>query len=264
MTPQERQLVDDLFERLAKLENAPRDPEAEQAIRAGLAKAPNAVYALVQTVLVQDEALKRADARIRELEGTDAVPEGTQPKGFLDSMRDALFGGHDERRGSVPTVRPGDQPMGVPPQYRSAPYPGATGPQGPAPYPQETYRSGGSFLGTAAAAAAGVIGGGLLLSGIRSMLGGGGNNQGPFAGTFDQIAPRSADVPSSPWDPAGGGDLARQAGIDDIGGSRQAAYDDGERQSAGLLGSADNDAGDDDADFGGDGGDGGDGGSDYA
>src|SRR2546428_12221745 len=33
-------------------------------------------------------------------------------------MRDALFG-HGEPHGSVPTVRPGDQPMGVPPQYRS-------------------------------------------------------------------------------------------------------------------------------------------------
>jgi len=28
MTPQERQLVDDLFDRLSKLENAPRDPDA--------------------------------------------------------------------------------------------------------------------------------------------------------------------------------------------------------------------------------------------
>ncbi|HET9687433.1 MAG TPA: DUF2076 domain-containing protein, partial [Pseudolabrys sp.] len=57
MTPQERQLVDDLFDRLAGLENAPRDPEAERAISEGLARAPHAIYPLVQTVLVQDEAL---------------------------------------------------------------------------------------------------------------------------------------------------------------------------------------------------------------
>ena len=120
MTPQERQLVADLFERLAALENEPRDPEAEQAIREGLAKAPHAVYALVQSVLVQDEALKQADAHIRELEAAlQGGPEASgQPKGFLDNMRDALFG-HGEPHGSVPTVRPGDQPMGVPPQYRS-------------------------------------------------------------------------------------------------------------------------------------------------
>ena len=70
MTPQERQLVDDLFDRLARLETSPREPDADAAIAQGLRRAPNAVYALVQTVLVQDEALKRADARIQELEGS--------------------------------------------------------------------------------------------------------------------------------------------------------------------------------------------------
>jgi hypothetical protein len=52
MTPQERQLVDQLFERLATLEREPRDPDAERAIREGVARAPNALYALVQTALV--------------------------------------------------------------------------------------------------------------------------------------------------------------------------------------------------------------------
>ena len=72
MTPQERQLIDDLFDRLARLESAPRDPEAAAAIAQGLRKAPNAIYALVQTVLVQDEALKRANDRIQELEAASA------------------------------------------------------------------------------------------------------------------------------------------------------------------------------------------------
>ena len=73
MTPQERQLVDDLFDRLARLETVPRDATAERAIADGLARAPHAIYPLVQAVLVQDEALKRADARIRgQLSGEDA------------------------------------------------------------------------------------------------------------------------------------------------------------------------------------------------
>src|SRR5690242_4059864 len=94
MTPQERQLIDDLFERLAKLESARRDPEAMSAIMQGLRNAPNAVYALVQTALVQDEALKRADARIQELEAAvgGPNPQGQSSGGFLDSMRDAIFG----------------------------------------------------------------------------------------------------------------------------------------------------------------------------
>ena len=91
MTPQERQMIDDLFDRLARVESAPRDPDAVAAIAQGLRKAPNAVYALVQTVLVQDEALKRANSRIQELEAAGAPAQ--QPSGgFLDSMRDAIFG----------------------------------------------------------------------------------------------------------------------------------------------------------------------------
>src|ERR1700750_2226228 len=103
MTPQERQLVDDLFDKLARLERNPRDRDAERAIEDGLQIAPNAVYALVQTVLVQDEALKRADARIRELSG-EAEP-AQSGGGFLDTMRAALGGGAS--RGSVPSVRSG-------------------------------------------------------------------------------------------------------------------------------------------------------------
>lgn len=261
MTPQERALVDDLFDRLAKLESAPRDAEAEQAIRAGLAKAPNALYALVQSVLVQDEALKRADARIRELEGGgEDVPDDGRPRGFLDNVRDALFGGSPDRRGSVPSVRPGEQPMGAPPQYRpgydtplGGPPPSA--PTGSAPSAPPSYGAppsyspgGGSFLGTAAAAAAGVIGGGLLLGGIRNMLGGG-TNQGPFSGTFNQIADNPTSATSSPMGDASNSDLARQAGLNDIGGAGQqpGSSDAGGRQ--GLFDTAANDAGYNDASF---------------
>src|SRR5580765_4367827 len=101
MTPQERQLVEDLFDRLAQLEKAPRDAEAERTIADGLRRAPNAIYPLVQTVLVQDEALKRADARIRELSGEDGQPRSGG--GFLDSMRNTLTG--QPAHGSVPSVR---------------------------------------------------------------------------------------------------------------------------------------------------------------
>ena len=101
MTPQERQLVDELFERLARLESAPRDRDAERAIAEGLSRAPNAIYPLVQTVLVQDEALKRAEARIRELTGEEEAP---QQGGFLDTMRNAFTG---RSATSVPSVRPG-------------------------------------------------------------------------------------------------------------------------------------------------------------
>ena len=105
MTPEERNLVTELFDRLATLEDAQRDPEAERLIKDGLRQAPNAPYALVQTVLVQDEALKRADARIRELEGAAAVDTAGRDASFLGGVRESLFG-RREGRGSVPSVRP--------------------------------------------------------------------------------------------------------------------------------------------------------------
>ena len=114
MTPQERQMLTELFDRLAQLEDKPRDPDAEDLIAELWDNAPNAAYALVQSVLVQDEALKRANARIQELEAELGIePEQPAQGGsFLDSMRERMFAGSG--RGSVPSVRAGDQPMGAP------------------------------------------------------------------------------------------------------------------------------------------------------
>jgi hypothetical protein len=220
MTPQERQLVADLFARLATLESAPRDAEAAGAVQDGLRQAPNAVYALVQTVLVQEEALKRADARIRALESADAPqPQG----GFLDTMRDALSGGRrgdDGPRGSVPNTggnaRWGTQTapgMQMAPGMQAGAQPGAQ--QGPG-------ERGGSFLGTAAATAAGVIGGSLLMNTIGSLFGNRGQNSGgqAFAGEDARAGGTSAE---SPWGNAGGGELSREAGVNDIGGDRHAS-----------------------------------------
>jgi hypothetical protein len=256
MTPQERQLVDDLFDRLSKVESAPRDPDAIAAIRDGLRNAPNAVYALVQTVLLQDEALKRANSRIQELEGGNA---GEQPQsgGFLDSMRGAIFG-QDQPRGSVPNVRPpeaGSRPVWNSGQVmQQAQSPGQYGQAAPygQPYgaPQAPMGGGGgSFLGTAAAAAAGMVGGSLLLGSIRSMTGGSHQGFGNAAGLGDRA---TSQTPSSDQS---GGDLARDAGINDVGSSSGHA-DNSSR--TGLFDSASNDDEHDDMDldsddFGGDG-----------
>ena len=79
------------------------------AIMQGLRNAPNAIYPLVQTVLLQDEALKQADAHIRALEGGNSASDTSSAgnTSFLGGMRDALFGRGESRGGSVPSVRPG-------------------------------------------------------------------------------------------------------------------------------------------------------------
>jgi hypothetical protein len=237
MTPQERQLVDDLFERLSKVEGAPRDRDAVAAIAEGLRKAPNAVYALVQTVLLQDEALKRANSRIQELEAGSAG-EQQQSGGFLDSMREAIFG-QNQTRGSVPNVPPpetGGRPVwnsGQVMQQSQSPGQYNQGPYGQ-PYggSQAPMGGGGSFLGTAAAAAAGVVGGSLLLGSIRSMMGGTHQGFGDAAGLGGGIEDRR------PLGDQSGSDLAREAGINDIGSSGHRADD---NSRAGLLDEAPND-----------------------
>jgi len=257
MTPQERELVADLFDRLSRLEGAPRDADADRVIEDGLKRAPHAVYALVQTVLVQDEALKRADERIQELESqTDGGAEPPRQGGFLDSMRGAILGPREQPRGgSVPSIPPRPQQgsvWGTSGGYANPPPP----PPETGYAPQGGFGQGGSFLGTAASAAAGMIGGALLLGGIRSMFG-----QHGGASAYDA----GHGVASSPWaDSASHSDLAREAGLDDIG--RGGGGDAGGHHRAGLADTSDDgdnvadaDIDTDDGDFDGD-----DGGSDDA
>jgi uncharacterized protein len=191
MTPQERQLIDDLFDRLSKLESAPRDPDATAAIAQGLRKAPSAVYALVQTVLVQDEALRQAHHRIEELEAAGAPEQQQQQSGgFLDSMRDAIFGqdhGQGQSHGSVPNVPPrdmGSRDTGSRPVWNS----GQVMPRGQ--YPDQQYNQGQYNQGQYGQPQYGQPYGAPQGSGMGSPMGGGlmggafgGGGGGSFLGT---------------------------------------------------------------------------------
>jgi uncharacterized protein len=233
MTPQETQLVSDLFDRLANLENSPRDAAADRLIADGLQRAPHAVYALVQTALVQDEALKRANSRIEELQAQTAdAPEAEQrPASFLNTMREALTGHAPARGGSVPSVRPQGQSASQNFQSQDGPpqpgYPGSVPPG-----------AGGSFLGNAASTAAGVLGGALLLDGIRSMFGHHAAGGGPssFGGFGDKASPWNSNAG------AANSDLARELGSDQIG---HRDYDKGDDQPADVESVADTDDTDD-------------------
>jgi hypothetical protein len=127
--------------------------------------------------------------------------------------------------------------------FGNAPQPGMP----PQPEPR-----GGSFLGTAAAAAAGVIGGSMLLHGIQSLMGG--HQAQAFGSPFD------TPERGSPWGgDAARGDLAREAGLDDIGGggrggdaSRSSLLDD--QSDSDNSDPGDFDVADMGGDFGGDGG----------
>ena len=219
------------------------------------------VYALVQTALVQDEALKRADDRIQELEAARAVSRTSirrLPR--FDARRD-LRAEPAQPRGSVPNVRAPDMAGGSRPVWNTGQVmqqtpgartiwpaglrPAAVWPAATAPQRSRAFGGGGgSFLGTAAAAAAGVVGGSLLVGSIRSMMGGGGNQQ-----AFGDTAGHSGGIEDRrPWSDQSGGNLARDAGINDIGSSRPARRqhdnDSGSRQ--GFFDQASHDDDDDD------------------
>jgi uncharacterized protein len=144
MQQQEHDLIADLFSRLQQYESQPRDAEAERLIASYVARQPASPYLLVQTALVQEEALKQARARIADLESrTQASGQGS----FL---------------GNAP--RPAG-PWGAAPTPQPAPAPAS--PWGAAPQAL----AGGGFLRSALTTAAGVAGGALLFEGIRNMFG---------------------------------------------------------------------------------------------
>ncbi|MEP9350190.1 DUF2076 domain-containing protein [Xanthobacter sp. KR7-225] len=247
MTPEERALIDGLFDRMRGVENQPRDADAEALIARRLAEAPHATYALAQTVLVQEHALQQAYARVQELEAQaraaqeqadyQRVPQSSG--GFLGG----LFGGS---RSSVPSAggraapgQPyGQPPMGVPPGYAQQsglPPAAPAGPWGQQAAPQRGGFGGGGFLQGALATAAGVAGGALLYDGIKGMLAGG---SGPVAQAAAAEMPKAdagsggtdlgADAEQALggnqgaednfWNPDQGQDHAQDAGLDESGG----------------------------------------------
>lgn len=156
MDQNDRQAIERLFDRLAQAERdlPPRDPEAESLIGERLARNPGAAYYMAQTVVVQEQALEAAQARIAELEAQ--LARAPASGGFLG----ALFGGG--RAQPQPA-----QGRPVRPQAMQQPQAGhRPGPWGGAPQ-----RSGGSgFLAGAAQTAMGVAGGVLLGNAIAGML----------------------------------------------------------------------------------------------
>jgi hypothetical protein len=170
MSPEERQLITGLFDRISSAANAPRDPEAEALIADAVKAMPYAPYFLVQAVIVQDQALRAANERLQQLEARlndlDQQGQGQRPGsgGFLSGLG-SIFGG-----GAPAQQTPPSQPRGPwgPPASQQQSYPPQPepGPWGGAP------PAGGGFLQGALGTAAGVAGGVLLADSIRNLFGG--------------------------------------------------------------------------------------------
>ena len=211
MTPEERSLLDDLFQRLRQAEGQPRDPDAERFIRETIQAQPAAAYYMTQSVLVQQHALTAAQQRIEELERQlkDAQQQRPQSSGGVGSfLGNALgLGRREEPRPaapqpvSQPPMAQRGSPWGAPaqPAYPQQQQPGGgfRGPWGGgAPGGVAPQGGGGSFMGGALQTAAGVAGGMLAASAISSLMHGAGNPFGAAA-TSHGMQPTSTPAPAA-------------------------------------------------------------------
>lgn len=157
MTPDEKQLLAGLFDRIRAANIGPRDAEADAFINSAMVQTPGAAYVLAQTVLIQEQALSAANQKIQQLQ--QQVQQQAQPQGggsFLGGLGKSLFGA------PAPQQQPAYAPQ---PQYAPQPAP-QPGPWGAPAAPT-------SFLSGALHTAAGVAGGVLLAEGVSSLFSGG-------------------------------------------------------------------------------------------
>lgn len=183
MTPDERQLLTGLFDRMTGAASQQRDREADAFIADRVRGQPYAPYLLSQTVIVQEQALRAAADKIQALE---AQVQGGQPQeetSFLGHLGKSIFGGGPT---SAPQRQPAPPAGGAWGQGQTQGYaqpqqpqggPWAGGGQGYAP-------QGGGFLRGALGAAAGVAGGVLAADALRGLFGGHNNPFGIASGGF--------------------------------------------------------------------------------
>ncbi len=192
MSPEERQLITGLFDRMRPAASQQRDREAESLIVDQVRTQPYAPYLMAQTVIVQDQALRAANDKIQQLEEQvrqQQAPQPQQETSFLGGLGRSMFGQTGQ---SVPTTGSRGAPPPMPSEaYRQQGNPGQA-PQGGGPWGQAASAAGGLFGGGAGGgggfmkgalgAAAGVAGGVLLADGIRNLFTGGHNPYGLASG----------------------------------------------------------------------------------
>ncbi|PKA41245.1 DUF2076 domain-containing protein [Rhizobium sullae] len=193
MSPEERQLLTGLFDRVRTAAATPRDREAETFIDQGVREQPYTTYYLAQAVIVQEKGLEAAANHIKELEerirqleaGESEHHQAEQGGGFLSS----IFGTGQAQQpaqtsgpwGNAP--RQAQQDRGYDEPVRPIRQQQPSGPWDPQPGAPS---AGGSFLRGALGTAAGVAGGMLLANSLSGIFGNHMSSLGwgsPFSGS---------------------------------------------------------------------------------
>ena len=207
MTPQEESMLNDLIGRVEQTQLPEKDPEAEQLLNQRLARNPNALYILSQTVLVQKYALEQAKAQIDQLRQQQQAPPPPPAAAHATSFLGSLLGHRD------PVPPPPQPPLPPPPVYGQPPYgqPQYAQPWNPAPAYGAPPQPGGtsSFLRTAATTAAGVAAGALAFEGVESLMHGFGHPGGFGGGGYFGGGQPEETVINNYYDDAG-----RQSGTE--------------------------------------------------
>lgn len=152
----EQQLINGLFQRLkqAEQQNGQRDAQAERQIAELVKQQPAAPYYMAQSMLIQEAALKRLQARVQELENQLAQQQSQQPSGG-GSFLSGLFGGN-RNQPAQPAQNWGAPPVQQQPQQYASPAPTAS--------------RGSGFMAGALQTAAGVAGGVVIADMLTSMF----------------------------------------------------------------------------------------------
>ncbi len=191
MNSQERLLISQLFDRLRSAANAPRDPEADAFIRSQISAQPYAPYAMAQTIIVQNQAIEAAQARIAELEAQlrgDAGYDRAPPRSALGGMGG---GRYDER------------PMGAP-DLSGGQSSGPWAHQRQQPMQPQAAAGGGGFLAGAAQTALGVAGGVMLGSMLGGMFGSSSAKAAESTSAADNAKDDHTDTAADDQDDEGG------------------------------------------------------------
>lgn len=94
MENQDRELILGLAQRLRQAQPVAKDPQAAELIAHHVGGRPDALYLLVQAVLVQEDALRTAQARIAELQ---AAPVPAPAPAAGGGFRSRVFGQHRDQ-----------------------------------------------------------------------------------------------------------------------------------------------------------------------
>ncbi|MEO8629727.1 MAG: DUF2076 family protein [Betaproteobacteria bacterium] len=158
MTPSELADLNLLLEQLIRARGVRKNPDADALIQRALDLQPDAGYLLVQRVLILEQALDQARARLQDSQAQKTNPPATPPD--MDSSVGALARGLNARDGATPSATAFGRTAEAAPPPAVDPSRGYAQPQG---------RS--SWLGNIASTAAGVAAGAFLFQGVESLLG---------------------------------------------------------------------------------------------